>query len=762
MLVRSISDDYKTQVHSMLFALVFGILRHAVSFQGCSACLVPAIYGFIPCAVGFVFRTSQAVLLSTIGVLLAIAFIFGLDLSDNCPSDPIDPDDKATIIADRLIPLLMLILGNSSILIIILRQSQESLLLSAKAAKAGFELANMRRDLLNRVTHELRTPLNGLVGSIELLTVSETLPEQDMENVQTIKRCLDGILDICDDVLLASRADSAATESKKFILAACVDNVAEIFAATVHAKGLQLHVEFDGDTTAVVYGMESKLKQVLLNLVGNALKFTERGSITIRVCTRELGETEDNGMLRCLFEVEDTGRGVDSKDAHALFEPFHQGEKGSAIRRRYGGTGLGLTICKEVVELMGGTIAIDGKIGKGSRFYFELLLQRERKTLPALFPSVVDRESEPVHSPCKRVVKIVIAESDEACRVSCLSLVKSIAPSSVDIATFDSNESFLGHIENEGLDDNATDTIRIAILGYDPAYSEFASMLSELRQKGWLIFVHCDQFDFANALTKSAAMSGLLRRPLPLVRTGILLKHAIDGKTTSVVALEEKVKPTADQHPENHEESAANAVSSEIGTMKNASPGFASTEHTEKAVTMTSIPDVSSTARPCSKVVVVDDTPLNVKLLMKMLSRSTKIPILSLDGGQAAIDFAKSSHRDDQLLFMMDFHMPVVCGITATEAILKVARKRGGPSVHICMVTADTEGLQTEIGRRQIKLGAALSNGVITRNESDGETEPVGSERDGFVVIDVVAGKPITFKSIQAILTWFEKRLEHK
>ena len=189
-------------------------------------------------------------------------------------------------LADRLIPLVALIFGNSVILTVIVRQSQYSLQPSVEAARSALELANLRRDVLHRVTHELRTPLNGLVGSVELLTASETIMEHDMSNVLTVQSCLTNILGICDDVLVAAKESdrgAAAREVKPFLLASCIDDVAEIFVATVQAKGVELKVDFDRDTNTIVRGLEVKLRQVLLNLVGNAIKFTDQGRITIRV-----------------------------------------------------------------------------------------------------------------------------------------------------------------------------------------------------------------------------------------------------------------------------------------------------------------------------------------------------------------------------------------------------------------------------------------------------------------------------------------------
>ena len=269
-----------------------------------------------------------------------------------------------------------MILGNSALVNVIIRHSQATLLMQAKAALQAEKLADLRRDVLHRVTHELRTPLNGMIGSVELLATSDTLNELDMENVITMQRSLKSILTICDDVLTVAKNNTqkqrrtntheavsghdhvpdmdtscshSDTDSEKeeenapcgqpFALASVIDDVTELFGATVAAKGVELKVDFEGDITATFNGknsQETKLRQVILNLVGNSLKFTDDGSITIQVRTKDI----DNNKVHCNVEVIDTGLGIDPDEAAMLFEPFHQGEqnRGGAVARRHKGS----------------------------------------------------------------------------------------------------------------------------------------------------------------------------------------------------------------------------------------------------------------------------------------------------------------------------------------------------------------------------------------------------------------------------------------
>jgi signal transduction histidine kinase/CheY-like chemotaxis protein len=775
---------HKIQMTASLSALILAIFKHALS-QGCSASLVPALFGFLPCVFGFLFRTTRAVVLSTMGVLAALFVIFAVDLSGNCSSQPIGQTQKGAIVADRLVPLLMLILGNSIVINAIVKQSQKAVLLHAKAASSAAKLANLRRDVLHRVTHELRTPLNGIVGSVELLTTSDTMDEIDMENALTIKSCLGNIVRICDDVLLAakSKKDDVIRNATVFMLASCVDDVAEIFAATAAQKGIKLKVEFVGVTTAMVRGMEIELRQVLLNLVGNAMKFTDSGSVTIRL-REEPSPTPD--ILQCSFEVEDTGIGVETDTASMLFEAFHQGEQGVASRQ-HKGTGLGLTICREFVELMGGAIAVDGTRGRGSRFYFSLALKRERWA-----------SSNNLITNIHPAPRIVIADSEKESASSCLSVVKSIAQSAVT-STVESPSALLKLVDEELLDRIADEealgaTQHIAFMECDSLDTEtLVSTLSKLRKAHWIVFIYCDHGDFSHMVSNSKGAYAVFRRPLPLVRVGDTFRDALAGVLAPYVrGRSMPINDISDRSVRSKEDMATGSRTTEEttrdgATTENTLEGGKTKENATKqtsgsasSVRLRTKTETSKTAAielgPGSKVVVVDDTPVNVKVLVKMISRSTSAPIVSCFDGKSAIELVASSNHEGFLLIIMDWHMPGVCGLAATDSIRRLAKERGGPKLYICILTADVEGIYCEMETRNMSCERTISKGKVVKNEEYDQSYALSESDDeiatamkrllekkhsnGSTVIDVVAEKPITFKCVQAILTWFQQQVE--
>lgn len=730
------SRDVKVQATVALCVLSVAIVGHSLS-QGCTASLVPAIYGFIPGAFGMLYRTTRALIISTAGVLLALLVIFTVDLSGNCPTQSISEDDTIQIIATRLVPMLTLIIGNNCVLTTIVQASEKSLLLHVRASTSAAKLADMRRDVLNRVTHELRTPLNGLVGSVELLAASKALNEIDRENARTARSCLDNILDICDNVLLVAKSDktngaSRENEEKTFRVASVVDTVAELFTARAASKGIKLIVNYVGNTTAMVRSMEVELRQVLLNLVGNAVKFTDSGSISIRV--REEPTSSPN-MTRCTFEVEDTGIGVDPESAHLLFEAFHQGEQGNAVSRHHKGTGLGLTICRDTVEHMGGKIHVDGERGRGTRFYFSLDLKKSEP----MTRTMVDEESPSMHQSFIQS-QIVIADSDKESSFSCRSVVESIAPSA-STRIVSSPSELLSIIANEKGDIAPTQVRRIAFIECTSMDTEsLLDTLSKIRKTGWIVFAYCEYDEFP-LLTKSKVEDAyaIFRQPLPLVRMGDDLRGALAGLPSP--RLSPSTSQEEDRTKEHEHASEVTGLSGEPTTVE----PLATTPNLEAETNET-----TATAR--YKVVIVDDTPLNVRMLEKMIPRLSSMPVVSFYDGQSAVQLVAESSREDILLVLMDWHMPGVCGLTATESIRRIVKENGGPTVYVCMLTANVDGLHVEMESRHI-----CSRGTLSRGESVPEIKNDGTA-DG-ALIDLVTEKPTTFKSVKAILMWFEEQI---
>ncbi|MEG4281787.1 PAS domain S-box protein [Microcoleus sp. A006_D1] len=272
------------------------------------------------------------------------------------------------------------------------RQSMELL-----KSKENAEVANRAKSqFLASMSHELRTPLNAILGFSQVMARNSSITEEQKEYIKIINRSGEHLLELINDVLSMSKIEAGqiTINESRFNLYNFLNSLKEMLQLKANSKGLHLSFENIGDLPHYIQTDEAKLRQVLINLLGNAIKFTQYGTVTLRVSSRETNAAAQKEAL-LLFEIADTGPGISPSEISTLFQPFVQTETG---RKSMQGTGLGLPISQQFVKIMGGDIAVESQLGQGTTFSFSIQV------------NLVTESDEPEKSAFKQVIALELGE----------------------------------------------------------------------------------------------------------------------------------------------------------------------------------------------------------------------------------------------------------------------------------------------------------------------------------------------------------------
>lgn len=499
---------------------------------------------------------------------------------------------------------------------------------------------------LATISHELRTPMNGVIGMTSLLMDTALAPEQ-RSYAETIRQCGEALLQLINDVLECSKIEAGKLELETldFNLRTTVDDVLKQFAERAESKGLELTGLIHAAVPTGLRGDPGRLRQVLTNLVGNAIKFTERGDVTLQVYLEE--EAEGAAVLR--FEITDSGIGVTPETQQKIFKPFVQAD--STMTRRYGGTGLGLSISKQLVELMGGAIGVKSLPHHGSTFWFTARFITQAQSVSAILP-MADLQGR----------RVLIVDDNE------------------------SNRLILHHlVSGWGMQDEQAEDAAGAIVRIEEASrcgNPFDCAILDVvmpRKDGLQLAAELQRLPCAATL-RLIVMTSLLQRG-----------HAEQAR--KVGAKGYLTKPV--RHDELRD-CLRTVLGMELASAERDTTGDSAGP---RLVTRHTLAEYAERRR----ILVVEDNSVNQKLAVRMLEKLGYRPDL-VENGQEALAALEVGSYDAVL---MDCQMPVMDGFEATAAIRRneAAGKRYVRTGHLPIIAVTANAMQ---GDRERCLAAGM------------------------------------------------------